>query len=325
MKAIVYTKYGPPEVLQLMEVEKPVPKDNQILVKVHAASVNAMDYRRFEKISILGRFMNEAVFKTTNTVLGTDVAGMVEAVGGKVTEFKAGDEVFGVAPRAFAEYVCSGASNFVLKPANVSFEAAAAVPVAALTALQATRHAGEIRAGQQVLIQGASGGVGMYTVQLAKASGAVVTAVCSARNLTMVRSLGADHVIDYAKEDFTKNGKQYDVIIAINGYHSLFAYRRALKPQGIYVCAGGDLFQFLQATLFGKWFSQKGGKTLGSMGIAKNNQEDLSILDKLLQAGKIMPVIDRIYPLNQTANAIKNIVEHHIQGKVIIVVLEEQT
>lgn len=326
MKAILHENYGAPSVaLQFKEIGKPVPTKHQVLVRVHAASINAMDWRGFTMSTLFVRLFSGSWFKPKDTATGTDVAGVVEAVGEDVTRFKPGDEVFGFAHGSFAEYALAREAYLTLKPANRSFAEAAAVPVAALTALQAIRHAGGIRAGQQVLIQGTSGGVGMYTVQLAKASGAVVTAVCSARNLTMVRSFGAGHVIDYAKEDFTKNGKQYDVIIAINGYHSLFAYRRALKPQGIYVCAGGDLFQFVQAILFGKWFSQKGGKTLGSMGIAKNNQEDLSTLGELLQAGKIMPVIDRTYPLNQIADAIDHIVEHHVQGKVIIAVLEEHT
>jgi NADPH:quinone reductase-like Zn-dependent oxidoreductase len=197
------------------------------------------------------------------------------------------------------------------------------VPIAALTALQAIRSAGGIRAGQQVLIQGASGGVGMYAVQLAKSFGAEVTAVCSTRNMKMVRSFGADHLIDYTKDDFTKNGKQYDVILAVNGYHSLRAYRRALKPQGVYVCAGGSLIQFLQVMLFGKWLSQKGGRTLGNMGIAKINQNDLAQLGELLKDGKIAPVIDRSYPLNETVDAIRHVIDNHAQGKVIIQVSKE--
>src|SRR3990172_465770 len=221
MKAIVYEKYGPPEVLQLKEVEKPTPKDNQVLVKVHAASVNALDWRRFTMTSILIRLMDGGLLKPKNTSLGVDLAGRVEAVGATVKQFQPGDEVFGVAPGAFAEYVCAGETKLALKPANLSFEAAAAVPVAAFTALQGLRDKGQIQPGQKVLICGASGGVGTFAVQLAKYFGAEVTAVCSPRNLDTARSVGADHVIDYTHEDFTKNGQRYDLILAVNGYHTL--------------------------------------------------------------------------------------------------------
>ena len=219
MKAIVYTKYGPPEVLQLKYAEKPSPREHQVLVKVSAASINGLDYRRFEKLSLLGRLMDKVVIKGVNKILGTDVAGTVEAVGSSVSQFKPGDEVFGVAPCSFAEYVCNGASKFALKPAHVSFEAAAAVPVAAFPALQGLRDKGQIQAGQKVLIVGASGGVGMFAVQIAKSYGAQVTAVCSPRNLEMARSIGADHVIDYTQENFTKSGQRYDLILAVNGHH----------------------------------------------------------------------------------------------------------
>jgi NADPH:quinone reductase-like Zn-dependent oxidoreductase len=319
MKAILYESYGAPEVaLQFKEIAKPVPVNHQVLVKIHAASVNAKDWRGFTLPSLFVRLFSGGWFKPKDNTTGTDAAGVVEAVGENVIRFKPGDEVFGFAPGSFAEYALAQETHLTLKPANRSFEEAAAVPVAALTALQAFQHAGGIRAGQQVLIQGASGGVGMYAVQLAKSFGAEVTAVCSTRNLDLARSLGADHVMDYNKEDFTKSGKQYDVILAINGYHSLLAYRRALKPRGIHVCAGGDLSQFLQAILLGKRFSQKDGKTLGSMGIAKINQQDLDELGKLLSAGKIAPVIDRGYPLHETAKAIRYVIETHAQGKVVI-------
>jgi NADPH:quinone reductase-like Zn-dependent oxidoreductase len=324
MKAIVYTQYGPPEVLQLQEVEKPAPKDHQVLVKVQAASVNAMDYRRFEKTSILGRFMDEVVIKATNTVLGADVAGTVEAIGSKVTQFKPGDEVFGVAPGAFAEYVSNGASKFALKPANVSFEAAAAVPVAAFTALQGLRDKGQIQAGQKVLIDGASGGVGTFAVQVAKAFGAEVTAVCSPRNLEMARSIGADHVIDYKQEDFTKNGQQYDLILAVNGYHPILDYRRALSLNGICVVAGGALSQVLQVMLLGPFVSRIGTRKIGFMGIATTPKEDLVAIKELLEAGKIIPVIDKCYPLSETAEAIRYLVEEHARGKVIITVAQNK-
>ncbi len=323
MKAVLYETYGAPSVaLQFKEIAKPTPKDQQVLVKVYAASVNALDWRGFTMPSLLVRFFSGGWLKPKDNTTGRDIAGVVEAVGKDVTRFKPGDEVFGCAYGSFAEYALSREGYLTVKPANRSFEEAAAVPVAALTALQAIRYAGGIGAGQHVLIQGASGGVGMYAVQLAKAFGAEVTAVCSTRNMKMARSIGADHVIDYTKENFTKNGTQYDVILAINGYHSLWKYRRALKPQGVYVCAGGSLFQFLQVILFGKWLSQKGGRTLGSMGIAKINQDDLAQLSELLKDGKISPVIDRSYPLSETVDAIRYVIDNHAQGKVIIEVLK---
>jgi len=323
MKAIRYETFGPPEALQFKEVALPVPKEHQVLVKVHAASINALEWRRFTSPSFAVRLITGGWLKPKNTVIGTDVAGRVEAVGEHVTRFKPGDEVFGCAHGSFAEFVLAREAYLALKPANRSFEEAAAVPLAALTALQAIRCAGGIRPGQQVLIQGASGGIGMYAVQLAKTSGAEVTAVCSTRNLNLARSWGADHVVDYTKENFTKNNKHYDLIIAINGYHSLWAYRRALKPRGVYVFAGGSLPQILQSLLFTKWLSQKGGKTLRNMGITKINQDDLAQLSELLQAGKLAPVIDRIYPLSETVKAIRYAIETHAQGKIVIEVFKD--
>lgn len=318
MKAIVYTKYGPPEALQLKEVGKPMPKDHQILVKVQAASVNAMDYRRFEKPSLLGRFMDEVVIKAINKVPGADVAGTVEAVGKEVTEFKPGDEVFGVAPGSFAEYACNGESKFALKPANVSFEEAAAVPVAAFTALQGLRDKGQIQPGHKVLIDGASGGVGTFAVQIAKSFGTEVTAVCSTRNLDMARSIGADHVMDYTREDFTQSGQRYDLILAVNGYHSILAYRRALNPKGICVVAGGSLSQVLQAMLLGPLVSRLGSKKICFQGIATTPKEDLLVIKELLEAGKLVPVIDNRYPLSKTSEAIRYLVTEHAQGKVVV-------
>ena len=320
MKAIVYTKYGPPEALQLKEVEKPTPQEHQILVNVRAASLSAMDYRRFEMLSLLGRLMEKFLIKSVNTVLGVDVVGTVEAVGKNVTEFKPGDEVFGVAPGAFAEYACNGASKFALKPANVSFEKAAAVPVAAFTALQGLRDKGQIQAGQKVLIDGASGGVGTFAVQIAKSFGAEVTAVCSTRNLDMARSIGADHVIDYTQEDFTKNGQRYDLILAVNGYHPILDYRRALSPRGICVVAGGSMAQIFQAMLLGPLVSRIGSKKISFMGIAATPKKDLLFIKKLLEARKVVPVIDKCYPLSETAEAIRYLVEEHARGKVVITV-----
>jgi NADPH:quinone reductase-like Zn-dependent oxidoreductase len=318
MKAVIYTKYGPPDVLQIEEVEKPVPKDHQVLVKVHAASINAGDWRVMEADPFLVRVMGEGLLRPKNPRLGSDLAGRVEAVGENVTQFQLGDEVFGCAKGAFAEYVLARESFLALKPANKSFEEAAAVPVAALTALQGLRDTAEIRPGQTVLIQGASGGVGTFAVQLAKSFGAEVTAVCSTRNLDMVRSIGADHVIDYTREDFTRNQKRYDLIFAVNGYHSLSDYKRKLNPQGIYVCAGGSLSQMFQAMLLGSLMSEKDGRKIGSMGIAKVIQEDLVFLGELLEAGIIAPVIDRSYPLDEIAEAIRYVEEEHARGKVTI-------
>jgi len=322
MKAVVYTEYGPPDVLQIEEVERPNPKENQVLVKVHAASVNAGDYRVRGGKPFLLRPMIGGLLKPKNPRVGSDVAGRVEAVGENVKQFRPGDEVFGCARDAFAEYVLAREAYLALKPANRSFEEAAAVPVAALTALQGLRDTGGIRPGQKVLIQGASGGVGTFAVQLAKSFGAEVTAVCSTRNLDMVRSIGADHVIDYAKEDFTRNRQRYDLILAVNGYHSLSAYQRVLCPQGIYVCAGGTLPQFFQAMLLGSLMSRKGGKKMSSMGIAKVNQEDLVYLGKLLETGKIAPVIDRRYPLSDIVEAFRYVEDTHAQGKVVITVVQ---
>jgi NADPH:quinone reductase-like Zn-dependent oxidoreductase len=324
MKAIAHTHYGPPEGLQLTEVEKPTPKDHQVLVKVRAASVNAGDYRVM-RAPILIRPMVGGLLQPKDPRFGSDVAGTVEAVGENVQQFRPGDEVFGCAKGAFAEYVLARETYLALKPATVSFEQAAAVPVAALTALQGLRDAGGIRPGQAVLIQGASGGVGTFAVQLAKAFGAEVTAVCSPRNLDLARSLGADHVIDYTQEDFTRNRQHYDLILAVNGYHSLSAYKRALKPQGIYVCAGGTLPQFFEAMLLGGMMSRTGGKKLGSMGIAKVNQQDLVYLGELLEAGKIVPVIDRSYPLSEITKAIRYVEDTHAQGKVVITVESHST
>lgn len=318
MKAIVYTQYGPPEVLQLQERAKPVPKENQVLIKVHAASANALDFRRFEKISTLGRLLDNALTKATNTVLGADLAGTVEAVGSAVERYRPGDEVFGISSGTFAEYVCATENGIARKPAAVSFEMAAAVPVAALTALQALRDKGQLQSGQSVLVHGASGGVGTFAVQLARHFGAEVTAVCSPRNATMARQIGAGHVIDYTTEDFTRLGQRYDLIIAVNGSRSLFAYRRALKPEGKLVVAGGGFSQILPAMLLGPLVSKAGGAEIGFMGIAKTNPMDLDYLGELLGAGHIAPVIDRTFPLSETAAAVRYIVEEHARGKVVI-------
>ena len=323
MKAVIYTKYGPPDVLQIEEIEKPTPNENQVLVKVHASSVNAGDYRVMRARPFLLRLMIGGLLKPKNTCLGSDVAGAVEAVGENVKQFQPGDETFGCRSGAFAEYVTAREGLLTLKPSNISFEQAAAVPVAALTALQGLRDAGKVQAGQKVLIQGASGGVGTFAVQLAKYFGTEVTAVCSTRNLDMALSIGADHVIDYTREDFTRGKQRYDLILAVNGYHSLPAYKRALSPQGMYVCTGGTLPQFFEAMLLGSLMSRKGGRKMGSMGIAKVNREDLVFLAELLRSGKIAPVIDRSYPLSEIAEAVRYVEDVHAQGKVVIEVQKD--
>jgi NADPH:quinone reductase-like Zn-dependent oxidoreductase len=321
MKAILQTGYGSPDVLKFAEVEKPTPKESQILVKVHAASINALEYRMMRADPFFIRLMGNGFLKPKDPRVGTDVAGIVEAVGQNVTQFKPGDAIFGAGDGAYAEYALTKDSHVALKPTNCSFEDVAASPVAGLTALQGLRDAGKIQPGQKVLIQGASGGVGTFAVQVAKAFGAEVTAVCSPRNLKMVHSIGADHVIDYSKEDFTKGGRKYDLIYAVNGYHPLSVYKRALCPQGIYICAGGTMRQIFEPMLLGSLLSEKGGRRLGSMGIAKINQKDLAFLGELLAAGKIKPVIDARYPLDKVPEAFRYVEDKHAQGKVVITVL----
>lgn len=318
MKAVLYTRYGPPDVLQVEEVEKPPIGADQILIKMYASSVNAADWHLMRADMILVRLMTGGLLKPKNTRLGIDAAGRVEDVGEDVTQFKPGDEVFGSAKGAFAEYTLTREPFLALKPSNISFEKAAAVPVAALTALQGLRDAGGIQPGQKVLVQGASGGVGMFAVQLAKVFGAEVTAVCSTRNLDLARRHGADYVIDYTQENFTEKGQRYDLIFAVNGYHPLSAYRRALNPLGTYICAGGSMAQLVQAMLLGSWYSRKGAQKMGSMKIAKVNQKDLVFLGELLETGRIDPWIDRCYPLAEITEAFRYFEEKHAQGKVVI-------
>jgi len=318
MKAIVWTKYGPPDVLQLKDVEKPTPNDDEVLVGVHAASVNAKDWRFLRGKPFIGRLF-AGLFKPKISILGADISGRVEAVGRNAKQFQPGDEVFGCGRGGFAEYVCARENRLALKPANTSFEEAAAFPIAAVTALQGLRDKGRIQPRQKVLINGAGGGVGTFAVQIAKSFGAEVTAVCSTRNLDMVRSIGADQVIDYTQEDFTKKGQRYDLIFAANGYHSIFDYRRALSPSGIYVVAGGSMAQIFQGLLLGPWISMSGSKKMGSM-LAKINQKDLAFLIELHKSGKVKPVIDRCYPLSEVAEAIGYLEEGHAKGKVVIAV-----
>jgi NADPH:quinone reductase-like Zn-dependent oxidoreductase len=323
MKAIICTKYGPPDGLQLQEVAKPTPQADEVLVKVHAASVNAYDWHLLTADIFLVRLMGGGLRRPKKAIPGVDIAGRIEAAGSNVKQFRPGDEVFGDISACdgggFAEYVAVPEHALALKPAALSFEEAAAIPMAAITALQGLRDRGKIQAGQKVLINGASGGVGTFAVQIAKAFGAEVTAVCSTRNLDMARTLGADRVIDYTQEDFTRDGRTYDLIFAANGYQSLAAYKRALAPQGIYVMAGGKPGQILQAMLLGSWLSEKGGKKLGGF-TAHANQKDLVILKELVEAGKVVPVIDRRYSLSQAAEALRYLGAGHARGKVVITV-----
>ncbi len=324
MKAIVCTKYGPPDVLQFTEVEKPAPRDDEVLIKIHAASVNAYDWHLLTADFFLVRLMGGGLLKPKNPIPGTDVAGQIETVGRNVKQFQPGDEVFGELAGtggSYAEYVCAPEKMLALKPVNLTFEEAAAVPMAAVSALQGLRDSGQIRSGQKVLINGASGGVGTFAVQIAKTFGAEVTAVCSTRNLDQARALGADHVIDYTREDFTQSRQQYDLILAANGYHPLSAYQRALAPRGIYVMAGGTAAQIFQAMLLAPWMSKRDGKKMGGVS-AKASQKDLLILKELLEAGKVVPMIDRRYPFSETAQAMRYLGEGHARGKIVITMLQ---
>jgi len=316
MKAIVAPKYGSPDVLELREVEKPNPKANEVLVKIHAAAVNAGDWHLLRADPFLIRLMY-GLLAPKHPILGSDMAGTVEAVGSAVTQFQVGDEVFGSGLGAFAEYAAVPERRLALKPTGLSFEEAAAIPVAAVTALQALRDKGQIQPGMKVLINGASGGVGTYAVQIAKALGAEVTGVCSTGKMEMVRGLGADHVIDYTQEDFTKNGQRYDLILAANGYQPLSAYERALSPQGIYVMSGGATAQMFQAMLLGPLKSKKGGKQMGNL-LVKPTQADLLFMKELLETGKVAPVIDQCFTLSRVPDAIRYLEAGHAKGKVVI-------
>ena len=322
MKAIVGTKYGSPDILQLKEVAKPIPKDNEVLIKVHAVSVNAADLHLLNGEPFVMRLMGFGLLKPKNTILGSAIGGHVETVGSNVKQFKPGDEVFGDLSESgwggFAEYVCASEEALVLKPGRLSFEEAAAVPLAAVTALQAL-HKGNIQAGQKVLIYGASGGVGTFAVQLAKYFGAEVTAVCSTGNVDVVRSIGADFIIDYTKQDFTKNGQHYDLIIAANGDRWILDYTDALSPNGTYVMSGGSGKQLFQAMLIGPWISKTQNKKIGNL-MAKPNNQDLVFLKGLLESGKVVPVIDRCYSLSQGIEAIRYLAEGHPKGKVVITI-----
>ncbi|MBL8098744.1 MAG: NAD(P)-dependent alcohol dehydrogenase [Anaerolineales bacterium] len=320
MKAFVYREYGTPDVLKLEEVQKPSPKDDEILVKVRAVSLNKADAYFLKGEPFMLRF-EAGLKRPQRTILGADTSGIVEAVGKDVKQFKVGDDVFADLSVSgwggLAEYASAKENAAVLKPANVSFEEAAAVPMAAVTALQGLRDNGKIQSGQKVLINGASGGVGTFAVQIAKSFGAEVTAVCSTKNVELVRALGADHVIDYTKENFTKNNKQYDLILGTNGYHPLTDYKGALTSKGVYVCTGGTMKQIFESMLLGMVVTLGTEKKMGNL-LAKPSQDDLMLVKKLIEDGKIKSVIEKSYPFEKTPDAFRQLEKGHASGKIVV-------
>lgn len=320
MKAIVYTEYGTPDVLQLKEVAQPAPKDDEVLVKVYATALNFSDWGLLRGDFRLFGF---GLFRPKHKILGADIAGRVEAVGKNVKDLRPGDEVYGDLSWAgrggLAEYVCAPESMLAHKPTNISFEEAAAVPMAAGVALQALRNRGQIQPGQNVAVSGASGGIGTFAVQIAKAYGAHVTAITSTKNLDTARIIGADQVIDYTREDFTANGHRYDLILAANGYHRLSHYRRVLTPSGKYVMTGGSGTQMMEAMLFGPFISLTSKQQMGNL-LYRPNQDDLMCLKELIEAGKVTPVISKIFPLNEAAEAFRYYGAGHISGKIVITI-----
>ena len=327
MKAVVYSDYGPPDVLRFADIEKPVPTDNQVLVKVRAASINPYDWHFMEGIPYIARALGFGALKPTSNRLGVDFAGTVEAVGKNVTQFKPGDEVFGGKGGAFAEYLVIAEKFLTAKPANITFEQAGGVQIAGLTALQGLRDKGKIQPGQKVLINGASGGVGTFAVQIAKALGAHVTGVCSTRNVELVRSLGADHVFDYTKEDYTRSGQRYDVILDNVANRSLLENRRVLTPQGKYVLIGGGGVNdnrwigpfglVIKTILLGPFISQE-----MKMMMSEVKKEDLTFLADLMQSGKVKPVIDKTYPFREIREAMRYVETGRARGKVVVTLNE---
>ncbi len=319
MKAIQHTRYGSPDVLELKEIEKPVPMDNEVLVKVCAASVNYNNLLFVKGKPFVGRFFT-GFFQPKLKTPGNDIAGIVEAIGNDVKRFKRGDEVFGDTSEcgfgAFAEYVAVPENALELKPVNLSFDEAAVIPEAALVALQALRDKGNIKAGQKVLICGASGGIGTFAVQIAKHFGAHVTGVCGTKNIKMVKSIGAEHVIDYTQKDFTQNGELYDLILATAGHRSIFDYRRSLNSHGKYIVTGGSMSQIFQGMLLGPLISMFGQKELGSFVVKPN--KDLNLIKEMIEAQEIKPVIDKCYLLNQVPDALIYYDKGHTKGKVVI-------
>jgi NADPH:quinone reductase-like Zn-dependent oxidoreductase len=320
MKACVYTRYGSPDVLELKEVEKPTVTDKDVLIRIHASSVNAYDWHMLRADPFLVRLMN-GLLRPKNQILGADIAGKIEKVGKAVTRFNVGDAVFGDTSGSggggFGEYVSVRSEMLSHKPENLSFEEAAAVPLASVTALQGLRNNGHIQAGQKVMIHGASGGVGTFAVQIAKAFGADVTAVCSTKNTELARELGADRVIDYTREDFVQNDRLYNLIYAANGNRSIFDYLRALKSEGTYVSSGGSMKQAYQGMLLGPWLSMFGKKKIKGY-VAQPDSDDLGYMTELIEAGKVRPVIDRKYKFNEIPEAIRYLEDGHARGKVVI-------
>jgi NADPH:quinone reductase-like Zn-dependent oxidoreductase len=321
MKAIVFTQYGSPDVFELKEVEKPTPKDDEVLIKVHASSINSWDWEFQSGTSFINRLLYGLLKpKTTKQILGADVAGTVETVGRNVTRFQPGDEVFGDLWNnwgGFAEYACARDSSLEPKPTNLTFEEAAAVPQAGVLALQGLRKTGGIQPGQKVLINGAGGGVGTFAVQIAKLTGTEVTGVDNTHKLEVVRSVGADHVIDYTQEDFTQNGQQYDLILDVYGYRSMFDYRRALSPTGTYAMVGGTVPRILQALFLRLW----GSLTRESKKIrlvAEGPNKGLADLKELIEAGKVVPVVEGVYKLSEVPQAFRYFEEGRHKGKVVI-------
>jgi NADPH:quinone reductase-like Zn-dependent oxidoreductase len=316
VKAITVTKYGPPDVLKLEEIDKPVVPDDGVLVRVHASSVNILDLYSLTRMAYIARMLTGHL-KPKREVLGTDFSGTVESVGKRVTQFQPGDDVFGSRRGAFAEYVCVREDGAVVrKPANVTFEQAAAVPVAAITARQAVRDHGQIRPGQKVLINGASGGVGTFAVQIAKSFRAEVTGVCGTRNVDLVRSIGADRVIDYTHEDFTRSGQRYDVMLDIAGNRAWSECRRVLNPKATFVAVGTRTLGHLVTVRL----ASVGGSRKVVLFIAKMNKADLVVLQDLLEAGRVTPVIDRQYELSEVPEALRYLGERHANGKIVITV-----
>ena len=322
MKAIVCTKYGSPDVLELQDVKKPVPNEDEALVKIQAASLNAADLENMR-----GEFVVRiaAPFKPMYRILGTDFAGTIEAVGRQVEQFQPGQEIWGdlsfpLGSATFAEYVCVPEDALRLKPASMTFEEAASIPTAAVVALQNLRDKRPIQPGQKVLINGAGGGVGTFAVQLAKYFGAEVTGVDSSSKLDMLRSIGADHVIDYKQEDFTTGDQHYDLVLNVVAYRAIFTYRRALKPGGMFVYVGGSTSAIFQALLLAPLLTRNSEQKMGIVPWKPNDKADMKYLTELIEAGKISPVIDRSYPLSEVSEAARYLEGGHVKGKLVIAV-----
>jgi NADPH:quinone reductase-like Zn-dependent oxidoreductase len=324
MKAMVYTRYGSPEVLRLREVATPTPTDDELLVKVQAVSVNRSDWEHLTGKPLYARFHGLFKPKRGSRILGSDIAGRVITAGRNQSQFHPGDEVFGemgLYHGGFAEYVCTRGKAWARKPASLTFEQAAAIPQAGVIALQGIVGKGQVQPGQQVLINGAGGGAGSFAVQLAKLDGAEVTGVDNTGKLDFLRSLGADHVIDYTQEDFTKTGHQYDLILDLVAYRSVFAYPRALKPNGRYFMVGGSVATIFQILLLGPWIRRITGKHIRVLGVQRT-QQDLLAITELCESGKITSAIDRQFPLRDVPEALRYLGEGHVKGKVVITVDE---